>query len=969
MRKQYFIFLCLLLAAIRPAGLLLSPSSAAAADRPGTRDLVYEEDEPQTAQKNAPDKEEAPDRDLGPGPYYTLNKEQAKIVKGALDQFNALRKKGQNAQALSGMQELLEALAGLPQPVKPAFLNDLYVDLLMVLNDLGRFREAEKVGKKLLKLSEMAYGADSDQYLAASFLQAEALTKLDRYAEALERYDENFRRRVKKYGPAHERTLSAGESLLHCLRSLSRYEDGLALSEALLQAARKKHAAASGPVIGLRYARIGLLYSIGDYEAVEKESLELIADMKKARKTGEEIYSLTLLTLGAALGGGPKQDKTGALRFVEEAWQGTAKKYGADHPSALFQEANYANALLEAEKPAEAKKRLEALLPKLAATYGEEHPVYVNASLLLGHVFLDMGDADASLAVLQDLLPKAQACSDRTFSIRTAYRLTMAYKAKGDLETAAFFGKQAVNAGQELLRSMKKPELRKTLAGTLTEVYQALADVLMDQGKTAEAQRTLGLLKETELAAVSAGAEEPAAPAPREGTKVPAQAAPADMLTGMDEKISGRYNEINNQIVALAGEQRALLDKRAQGETLTPREEERLKILRQDMTTARKAFTAFMKNLSGELAASDKRAADLGNLETYQRLLATLGDGVVLLQTIVTDNRIWLILTTQHSQVAKASPFDVKQLPEKITAFRDVLQDPEQDSRPLAGEFYDALIRPLAPALEQAKAKMVMFSLDGQLRYIPMAALYDGKEWLIQKYTVSLFNDATKAGLAVPPVGNWKVAGLGVTKEHKYGRGKFTALPAVKDELASIVRTGAGAGGVLNGSMTLDEGFTADALQDVLETGYPVIHLASHFHFDKKNPEQSFLLLGDGTGLPLTRIESEDFKFKNVDLIALFACQTARGGVDASGKEIEGFGALAQKRGAKAVLATLWPVFDESTGLLMAGFYRLHEDRRKPSIAAALRDAQLLMIDNRVAGKDFRQPFYWAPFVLMGDWR
>jgi len=91
--------------------------------------------------------------------------------------------------------------------------------------------------------------------------------------------------------------------------------------------------------------------------------------------------------------------------------------------------------------------------------------------------------------------------------------------------------------------------------------------------------------------------------------------------------------------------------------------------------------------------------------------------------------------------------------------------------------------------------------------------------------------------------------------------------------------------------------------------------------------------------------------------------------VDASGKEIEGFGALAQKRGAKAVLATLWPVFDESTGLLMSNFYRLHQEASKPSIAAALRDAQLQMIDNKIAGKDFRHPFYWAPFVLMGDWR
>jgi len=197
-------------------------------------------------------------------------------------------------------------------------------------------------------------------------------------------------------------------------------------------------------------------------------------------------------------------------------------------------------------------------------------------------------------------------------------------------------------------------------------------------------------------------------------------------------------------------------------------------------------------------------------------------------------------------------------------------------------------------------------------------------------------------------VGNWRVAALGVTKGHTVTVG----------------------GGVLPGTMTLDEGFTSEALAEVLETGYPVVHLASHFHFDSKNPEQSSLLLGDGSGLPLSRIETEDFKFKSVDLLALSACQTARGGTDATGKEIEGFRALAQKRGAKAVLATLWPVFDESTGLLMPNFYRLYADEgKKLSIAEFLRQAQLQMIDNQIAGKDYQHPFYWGPFVLMGDWR
>ena len=963
MRKRFISFFCLLLATGWLTCLLLPPSPALAANRPGTRDLVYEEDEPA---KIAP--KEAPDRDLGPGPYYSLNKEQAKIVQNALNQIDTLRKNKQHTQALDLVRQLLQSVAELPQPLNPGLNWAIHQELYESLDILGRYQEAEKVSKKLVALARLGKGEDSQAYAASVRERATTLQNLDRNREAAALQEAEFRRRLKKYGPADDRTTGMGTDLIATYGAMNRYNEALDIGEKLLPSVLKKHGAVSDRAIELRYVLASTLYSIGDYDAVEKECRELLAELKKAKKTGDASYFSVLSLLGAVVDDGPKKDTTQALRLMEEARQGYAKLFGPDNPHVLRMEGNCVIALIKLKEYAAAAKRLDALLPMFSQAFGEEHAYHLNMLSQRGRILLETGDADGALALLQDLLPRTQALTDATVSLSVYKLLSRACKAKGDLETAAFYGKQAVNEGQKVLRALK-PAMRKTYAAAMEETYQLLADVLMAQGKTAEAQKVMGLLKGTELDALETSAEKPA---PESGAKAPAQAAasvPRDMMAGMDANIAGRYNEINNKIVALAGEQRALLDKRARGETLTPQEEERLKSLRQDMTTARKAFTAFMKNLSGELAKGDKRAADLGNLETYQRLLATLGDGVVLLQTIVTDSRIWLILTTPNSQLAEQSPFDVKKLPEKITAFRDVLQDPEKDSRPLAKEFYEAVVGPLAPALEQARATMIMFSLDGQLRYIPMSALHDGEKWLIQKYNVSLFNDATKAGLAVPPAGNWKVAGLGVTKEHKYGRGKFTALPAVKDELASIVRTQANAGGVLNGVMTLDEGFTADKLQEVLETGYPVIHLASHFHFDKKNPEQSFLLLGDGSGLPLTTIESEDFKFKNVDLLALSACQTARGGVDASGKEIEGFGALAQKRGAKAVLATLWPVFDESTGLLMSNFYRLHEDKNKPSVATALRDAQLLMIDNKIEGKDFRQPYYWAPFVLMGDWR
>jgi CHAT domain-containing protein len=137
--------------------------------------------------------------------------------------------------------------------------------------------------------------------------------------------------------------------------------------------------------------------------------------------------------------------------------------------------------------------------------------------------------------------------------------------------------------------------------------------------------------------------------------------------------------------------------------------------------------------------------------------------------------------------------------------------------------------------------------------------------------------------------------------------------------------------------------------------------------------------------------------FNSVELLTLSACETALGddGVAHHGVEVEGLGAIAQQAGAKAVLATLWPVADGSTALLMRALYQAHKNDHVDK-ADALRDAQLALLRGTVhsdsAGKaergltrvdsapsvgsfaadphaPFAHPFFWAPFILMGNWQ
>jgi CHAT domain-containing protein len=160
--------------------------------------------------------------------------------------------------------------------------------------------------------------------------------------------------------------------------------------------------------------------------------------------------------------------------------------------------------------------------------------------------------------------------------------------------------------------------------------------------------------------------------------------------------------------------------------------------------------------------------------------------------------------------------------------------------------------------------------------------------------------------------------------------------------------------------------------------------------------DDSFLLLGDGSRMTLAQIRTK-LNFNGVELLTLSACETALGddSVAHHGVEVEGLGAIAQQAGAKAVLATLWPVADGSTALLMRAMYQAHKTDHVDK-ADALREAQLALLHGTVqaegAGKaqrglarmdsvpasgsfvvdpraPFAHPFYWAPFILMGNWQ
>ena len=149
---------------------------------------------------------------------------------------------------------------------------------------------------------------------------------------------------------------------------------------------------------------------------------------------------------------------------------------------------------------------------------------------------------------------------------------------------------------------------------------------------------------------------------------------------------------------------------------------------------------------------------------------------------------------------------------------------------------------------------------------------------------------------------------------------------------------------------------------------YNILHFATHADFVSGQPEDSFILFGDGSRLTLAEITN--LSLPNINLAVLSACRTGIGSLLKDGSEILGLGYQMQRAGVKASLATLWQVDDRGTQVLMINFYRRLQSGGI-SKAEALRQAQLALITGNIKGekevKSFMHPYYWAPFILIGD--
>jgi CHAT domain-containing protein len=271
---------------------------------------------------------------------------------------------------------------------------------------------------------------------------------------------------------------------------------------------------------------------------------------------------------------------------------------------------------------------------------------------------------------------------------------------------------------------------------------------------------------------------------------------------------------------------------------------------------------------------------------------------------------------------------------------------------PAVQQAYDWLIRPAEADLSASGIKTLVFVLDGYLRNLPMSVLHDGKQFLVEKYSIAI---APGLQLIAPkPLKQTQLKVLMAALSQ--ARPGFSALPGVTEEVRQI-------SAILPGSQLVNELFLTRQLQNRIQSSaYPIVHLATHGQFSS-NAAETFILTWD------ERVNVKDFdrllrsrlgEQQSIELLVLSACETASG----DSRAALGLAGAAIRSGARSTAATLWQVNDESTAIFMAEFYK-QLVLSKVSKAEALRNAQLMLLKN----PQYRNPYFWAPFILVGNWQ
>ena len=788
----------------------------------------------------------------------------------------------------------------------------------------------------------------------------------------------------KVNGPEHPSTGTGLNNLASLYQAMGQYAKALPLLTRAL-AVSEKASGPEHPSSGRQLNNLGLLHrAMGQHD----KALPLFV---RALAISESVHGPEHPSTGTALSNLAGLHRTmgqygKALPLFVRALAISEKAEGFEHPSTGRQLNNLGSLY---QDMGQYDKSLDFYVRALSISEKAEGPEHPNTGTHLNNLGLlhrAMGQYDKGLQYVQRAYLASLSNPSTLTTFDSASAMAWLSNSKGNKEEAILFAKQAVNSWQ-LVRSKNAAGLSQEQNRGLLEqnkrIYSDLAEWLISAGRLAEAEQVMAMLKNQEL--MDFVRRSGAGPAIAE-------------LDGRESQALSELQGLSKEWVKDARELASLEQKRSTERTAD--DSARLAVLVKRRVEWSNTLQRWLSNLPSSLAKVEKdgqvqRDQISKTSSVMQTLVAATPGDALGLQYVLTDKRLSIIFHTKSASTFKQVNVPLEDIRKQVARFREVLSEPSRDPQPAARELYQTLLGPIEAELSKVSPQTLILNLDDVLRYVPFAALHDGKRYLAERMAVAIHTSAGGASIRPQSGALWQVGGLGLSD----AKGRFTALPSVGNELRAIVKTASNASGLLPGQIAMNADFHEDSLRDMLKDQLSVLHIATHFSFLPGSETGSFLLLGDGKELSLATIKN--MNFTGVQLLTLSACETAKGGGRTDqGEEVEGLAAVVQQKGAQSVMASLWPVADASTALLMREFYQLRTKPNSQGNAQSLRAAQLGMLSGELKlpttvdsnrpraaqrvvsdtrgerepafvkdnARPFAHPYYWAPFIMMGNW-
>jgi CHAT domain-containing protein/Flp pilus assembly protein TadD len=592
--------------------------------------------------------------------------------------------------------------------------------------------------------------------------------------------------------------------------------------------------------------------------------------------------------------------------------------------------------------------------------------------------------------------------SNKDMEIVGLLALEARYKSLGNKNLAIFFGKKVVDRYQELRQVIGKSdyETQRAFLRQIDFVYKDVAQNLIEERRFAEAIQVMDFYRDQQFYDLGRNLNEPA----KHCFVSPPEAA-----------LNSPYNQAIEKVQTTGG-QIEDLERRTGRRELDEYEAAQLQKLRGDLKLAGDKFIEFLKEAENEFSKTNNEYQNpsspaLGGIQpSLRELKAKTKQSPAALYTFIGREKLYILLVQPEGEIKSfETPIKEADLEAKIRQFYAILYRPFYDPKPLAKELYDIVFKPVEATLKADRVTTLLWSLEGDLRYIPVTAFWDGEKYLVERYQNVIFtridSDRTLRSVAA----NWKGIGFGSSLASKItvnGEEKsFPALPFTNQELSAIFGYPGKSVGIIKGEVFADDKFDKKSFLNLKQNNFHLVHISSHFSFRPGDDLRSFLVLGNGSFITLNEMKKTPDLFSEVELLTLSACDTATTQADSNGREIDAFAELAQRLGAGSVIATLWQVREDSTSYLMKAFYENREKGKQLKVQA-LQKAQLDLLYGRnetgpgarspqdipvvkgdvppteieieqkyrvifmpEKGKQFSHPYYWAPFVLFGNWQ